>query len=261
MGKPALPAKSCGEEFSDCFLGETKIREAFAIRFADKMICALHRALAFFEPFYLINQLFHGVRVVVKDGPVGFHGRSTSAKIFCCIVVLLCLGKVLIDALEVFAVPFFGMVPNQNWLTRRDHFKSLPGGKVPPGGNVFVLFSELPKASRFLFAFGLKIVHGLEKVRLELESVRLDPVISERRDQLIEEVPKRLLVRQLGKLFELYALCISESFRLVDKIEVCVAFERKNVCLNAVRQVAGDREESDSAFMCCCRRGSTYDRI
>ena len=38
IGEANPAGKICGEEFSDCFCGKTKIREAFAIRFADKMI-------------------------------------------------------------------------------------------------------------------------------------------------------------------------------------------------------------------------------
>jgi hypothetical protein len=45
------------------------------------------------------------------------------------------------------------MVPDQNWLTERDHFKSFPGGEMSPGCNVFVLLCELPKARSFRYAF------------------------------------------------------------------------------------------------------------
>jgi hypothetical protein len=58
-----------------------------------------------------------------------------------------------IDPIEVFAMAFLRMVPGQNWLTQRDHFKSLPRGEVSPGCNVFVLLCELPEARSFRCAF------------------------------------------------------------------------------------------------------------
>ena len=61
-------------------------------------------------------------------------------------------------------MPFLGMMTNQNWLAWWNHFKLLPGSEVSPGRNVFVLLYELAKASGFLFAFGLKIVHIKEKL-------------------------------------------------------------------------------------------------
>jgi hypothetical protein len=141
------------EKFGDCFLREAKVGEAFAIRFADKMVCALHHALTFFEPFDFIDELFSSIRVIAKNDHVGLSGGRSPAKVFGFIVMFLRLGEMLIDAGEVFAMPFLRMVPNQNWLTERDHFKSLPGGEMSPGCNVCVLLGELPKARSFRCAF------------------------------------------------------------------------------------------------------------
>jgi hypothetical protein len=79
--------------------------------------------------------------------------RRSPAKVSGFIVMFLRLGEMLIDAGEVFAMPFLRMVPNQNWLTERDHFKSLPGGEMSPGCNVCVLFGKLAKARSFCCAF------------------------------------------------------------------------------------------------------------
>ena len=67
------------------------------------------------------------------------------AKVIGFIVVFLRLGEMLIDAGEVFAMAFLRMVPDQNGLTERDHFKSFSGGEMSPGCNVCVLFGELSK--------------------------------------------------------------------------------------------------------------------
>ena len=75
------------------------------------------------------------------------------AKVLGFIVMFLRLRKMPIDAIEVFAMAFLRMVPDQNWLTERDHFKSFPGGEMSPGCNVCVLFSELSKARSFRCAF------------------------------------------------------------------------------------------------------------
>jgi hypothetical protein len=56
IGKASSAGEILREKFGDCFLREAKVGEAFAIRFADKMVCALHHALTFFEPFDLINR-------------------------------------------------------------------------------------------------------------------------------------------------------------------------------------------------------------
>ena len=55
MGKPVLPAKSCVKKFGDCFLREAKVSEAFAIRFADELVCPLHHALTLFETLNFID--------------------------------------------------------------------------------------------------------------------------------------------------------------------------------------------------------------
>jgi hypothetical protein len=61
------------------------------------------------------------------------------------------------------------------------------------------------------------------------------------------EYPKSLAAGQFGELFELDALCISQSLGLVHEIEVCVRFERKNVGLKTLRHVARDTVHGDSA--------------
>jgi hypothetical protein len=68
-------------------------------------------------------------------------------------VMLIRLGEMRIDALKVSPMAFFRMVPDQNRLTERDHFKSFPGCEMSPGCNVFVLLGELPKARSFRCAF------------------------------------------------------------------------------------------------------------
>jgi hypothetical protein len=57
IGKARSAGEILREKFGDCFLREAKVGEAFAIRFADKMVCALHHALTFFEPFDFIDEL------------------------------------------------------------------------------------------------------------------------------------------------------------------------------------------------------------
>jgi hypothetical protein len=49
------------------------------------------------------------------------------------------LGEMLIDAFKVPPMAFLPMVPDQTWLTERDHFKSFPGDEMSPGWNVRVL--------------------------------------------------------------------------------------------------------------------------
>jgi hypothetical protein len=88
------------EEFCDRFLRKTEIGEAFAVCLADELVSALHRALALLEALDLIDQL--------GDAPVIMFGL---------VVVLLRLGKVVVDALKVSAVAFLGMMTHQNWLT------------------------------------------------------------------------------------------------------------------------------------------------
>jgi hypothetical protein len=148
-----MPAKSCAKKFGDCFLREAKIGEAFAIRFAEKMVCALHHALTFFESFDFIDELFSSIRVIAKNDHVGLGGGRSPAEVFGFIVMFLRLSEMLIDALKVSPMAFLRMVPNQNWLTERNHFKSFPGGEMSPGCNVCVLVGELAKARSFRCAF------------------------------------------------------------------------------------------------------------
>jgi hypothetical protein len=88
----------------------------------------------------------------------------------------------------------------------------------------------------------------LEEVGLQLQIMCLDSVGCDRQDALIKEDPKRLAVRQLDEIFELDALRISQSFGLVYEIKVCVAFERKNIGLNTLRQVARNTVHGDSGI-------------
>jgi hypothetical protein len=128
-------------------------REAFAIRFADELICSLHHALTFFETLNFIDELFGSIRVIAKNDHVGFGGGRSPAKVFGFIVVFLRLGEMLIDAGEVFSMAFLRMVPDQNGLIERDHFKSFSGCEMSPGCNVFVLLGKLSKARSFRCAF------------------------------------------------------------------------------------------------------------
>jgi hypothetical protein len=117
------------------------------------MICALHHALTFFEPFNFIDELFSSIRVIAKNDHVGLGGGRSPAKVFGFIVMFFRLGEMLIDAGEIFAMAFLRMVPYQNRLTERDHFKSFPGGEMSPGCNVCVLFGGLAKTRSFRCAF------------------------------------------------------------------------------------------------------------
>jgi hypothetical protein len=67
-----------------------------------------------------------------------------------------------------------------------------------------------------------------------LQGVRFDPVTGEGRDAFIEQRPKRLSVWQLGKLSEFDPLLVSQAFGLVNKMEVRVIFECKNVNLKTL---------------------------
>jgi hypothetical protein len=149
IGKASSAGEILREKFGDCFLREAKVGEAFAIRFAEKMVCALHHALTFFEPFDFIDELFSSIRVIAKNDQVGLGGVRSPAKVLGFIVVFLRLGEMLIDAGEVFSMAFLRMVPDQNGLTERDHLKSFSGGEMSPGCNVFVLLGKLSKAPAF----------------------------------------------------------------------------------------------------------------
>jgi hypothetical protein len=63
---------------------------------------------------------------------------------------------------------------------------------------------------------------------------------------LIKEDPKRLAVGQLGELFELDALRHQSILRLGRRDKSRLRFERKNVGLNTLRQVARNTVHSDS---------------
>jgi len=80
LGKPALPAKSCAKSLAIVSFREAKVSEAFAIRFADKMVCALNHALTFFEPFNFIDELFSSIRVIAENDHVGLGGGPSQRK-------------------------------------------------------------------------------------------------------------------------------------------------------------------------------------
>jgi hypothetical protein len=142
IGKASSAGEILCEKFGDCFLREAEVGEAFAIRFADKMVCALHHALTFFEPFNFIDELFSSIRVIAKNDHVGLGGGRSPAKVFGFIVMFLRLGEMLIDALKVSPMAFLRMMPDQNWLTERDQFEPFSGGEMSPSCNVCVLFGE-----------------------------------------------------------------------------------------------------------------------
>jgi hypothetical protein len=187
IGKASSAGEILREKFGDCFLREAKVGEAFAIRFADKMVCTLHHVLPFFEPFNFIDEFFSSIRVIAKNDHVGLGGGRSPAKVFGFIVMFLRLGEMLLDAVEIFAMAFLRMVPNQNWLTQRDHFKSFPGGEVSPGFNVCVLFGELSKAAQLSLRVLIRNRSCLEEVGLQLQIMCLDSVGCDRRDALIKE--------------------------------------------------------------------------
>jgi hypothetical protein len=79
--RKANPAgKILREKFRDCFIRKTEIGEAFAIRFADELVCLLHNALLLLETLNFIDQLFGSIRVIAKNGHVRFGGGRPSAK-------------------------------------------------------------------------------------------------------------------------------------------------------------------------------------
>jgi hypothetical protein len=74
IGKASSAGEILREKFGDCFLREAKVGEAFAIRFADKMVCPFHHALPLFETLDFIAQLFSSIRIIAKNDHVGFGG-------------------------------------------------------------------------------------------------------------------------------------------------------------------------------------------
>ena len=75
--RKANPAgKILREKFRDCFIRKTEIGEAFAIRFADELVCPLHKALPLLETLNFIDQLFSSIRVIAKNDHVGFGGAA-----------------------------------------------------------------------------------------------------------------------------------------------------------------------------------------
>ena len=87
------------------------------------------------EPDVALVAVAHSLalRVIAKNGSVGFCGGRAAAEVLGFTVMFLRLGEMLIDAGEVFAMPFLRMVSDQNWLTERDRFEPLAGGEMPPG--------------------------------------------------------------------------------------------------------------------------------
>jgi hypothetical protein len=115
-------------------------RRGLAIRFADKLVCALHHALTFFEPFDFIDELFSSIWVIAKDDHVRLGGGRSPAKVCGFIVMFLRLGEMLIDALKVSRMAFLRMVTHQNWLTKRDFSSRSRAAKCRPVA-IFACFS------------------------------------------------------------------------------------------------------------------------
>ena len=113
--RKANPAgKILREKFRDCFIRKTEIGETFAICFADELVCLLHKTLPLLETLNFIDQLFGSIRVIAKNDHVRFGGGRPPAEVLGFIVMFLRLRKMPIDAIEVFAMAFLRMVPDQN---------------------------------------------------------------------------------------------------------------------------------------------------
>ena len=63
------------------------------------------------------------------DSAAAARRRKYSALSWCSFA----FGEMLIYSGQLFAMSFLRMVPDQNWLTERDHFELLAGGEMPPG--------------------------------------------------------------------------------------------------------------------------------
>jgi hypothetical protein len=99
--RKAKPAgKILREEFRDCFVRKTQIGQAFAIRFADELVCPLHKALPLLETLNVIDQLFGSIRVIAKNDHVRFGGGRPPAAALGLIVMFLRLRKMPIEALK-----------------------------------------------------------------------------------------------------------------------------------------------------------------
>jgi hypothetical protein len=153
IGKASSAGEILREKFGDCFLREAKVGEAFAIRFADELVCPLHHALTFFQALDFIESFSVASGSSLKMITLDSAADRSPAKAFGFIVMFLRLGEMRIDALQVSPMALFRMVSDQNGLTKRDHFKSLSGGEMSPGCNVCVLFGKLAKARSFCCAF------------------------------------------------------------------------------------------------------------
>jgi hypothetical protein len=77
----------------------------------------------------------------------------------------------LIDAGQVFAMAFLQMVPDQNWLTERDHFESLAGGEMRPVEMFSCLAASSRKRAAFSARWDSKLFIALEQVGLQLKGV------------------------------------------------------------------------------------------
>jgi hypothetical protein len=72
-----------------------RIGEAFAIRFADKLVYPLHNALPLLETLNFIDQLFGSIRVIAKNDHVRFGGGRSPAEILGFIMMFLRLPPLL----------------------------------------------------------------------------------------------------------------------------------------------------------------------
>jgi hypothetical protein len=71
------------EELCDRFIRNAEIGEAFAIGFADELVCPLHHALTLFETLNFIDELFSSIRSSLKmitlDSAAAARRRKYSA--------------------------------------------------------------------------------------------------------------------------------------------------------------------------------------
>jgi hypothetical protein len=170
IGKASSAGEILREKFGDCFLREAKVGEAFAIRFADKMVCALHHALTFFEPFDFIDELFSSIRVIAKNDHVGLGGGRSPAKVFGFIVMFLRLGEMLIDALKVSPMAFLRMVQSE-LADREESLQVVPGRRNVVRLQCLRAFRQTCESAQLLLRVLIRSRSCLEKVGLHLQGM------------------------------------------------------------------------------------------
>jgi hypothetical protein len=153
----------------------------------------------------------------------------------------------LIDAGEVFAMALLRMVARPELVDREGSFRVVPGRRNVARLQCFRASRRAAESAQLSLRVLIRNRSCLEKVGLHLEGVRFHPVTRQGRDGLIEQVPKRLSACELGKLFEFEPLFVSQAFGLVNEIKVGVMFERKNVNLKPLGEVARNTVDGDSA--------------